>query len=238
MSATDASYNGDPDSFKDLWEKGYEFKLGQYINRGIEIFKANWVNFVVFTMIIILINAIPNLINDNLRAIIQLVVGGPLMAGYFIVARKVARNERTEFSDFFKGFEDFVQLLLGNFVVGIFVVIGLILLAVPGIYLAVAYGLWIPLIIFGRLSFWNAMETSRKIITQNWWNFLLMALVAIGFILLGVIALVVGLLAAIPIIVCIYYAAYEDIVDRSEPYDEQIDEIGIQIDEVKDFDDV
>jgi len=233
-----ASYNGDPNAFSDLWEKGYDFNLSQYVNRGIEIFKANWVNFVVFTLIIALINSLPDIISDNLGTVVQLIIGGPLMAGYFIVARKVARNERTEFSDFFKGFDDFIQLFLGNLVVGILVVVGILLLAVPGIYLAIAYAFWIPLIVFDRLSFWNAMETSRKIITQNWWNFLLMALVAIGFIVLGAIALIVGLLAAVPIIVCMYYAAYEDIVDRYEPFDEKIDEIGIQIDEIKDFDDV
>lgn len=232
------TYNGDPNSFKTVWESEYEFKLGQYVNKGIDIFKANWMNFVLFTLLLSLINGLPELISSNLAGIVQLIVGGPLAAGFFIVARKIDRNEKTEFSDFFKGFDDFVQLLIGNLVVGVFIVIGLICLLVPGIYLAIAYAFWIPFIIFHRLNFWNAMEVSRKIITKEWWNFLLMGLVALGFLILGVIALGVGVLAAVPIIACMYYAAYEDIVEKHQQMDDQINEIGIEIEEVKDFDDV
>ncbi|MEM7514759.1 MAG: hypothetical protein AAF388_27775, partial [Bacteroidota bacterium] len=167
-----------------------------------------------------------------------LAIGAPLLAGYFIVARKLANNEPVEFSDFFKGFEHITQLVLGNLVVTIFVIVGFILLVLPGIYLAIAYTFVTMVIVFEKIEFMKAMEVSRKVITKNWWNFLLMAFVFVGIVILGLLALGVGLLAAIPTIYCITYAAYEDImgIPADESMMDRIDEIGQEI-KPEEFDD-
>lgn len=234
------TYSGDPEQFKNIWEKGYTFDLGEIINRGWEIFKSNAANFVVFTVIfMVALGSLEVLgINDGLSGIIQLLISAPLTAGFFIVADKVARKEETEFGDFFKGFDHMVQLVIGNFVYTILVIFGMILLFFPGVYLAVAYMIWMPFVLFEDLKFWDALETSRKILTKNWWNFLLLVFVFIGIALLGALALGVGIFAAIPVIYCSVYAVYESIVGKHRSFSDKIDEIGIEIEEINDFDDV
>ncbi|MEM9719650.1 MAG: hypothetical protein AAGA10_10400 [Bacteroidota bacterium] len=234
-------YQGNPDSFKHLWEDGYEFKLSEYIDRGWKLFKENSSNFVVFALIYSLAGAAFEVlgVNDAIGGIFQFMIGAPLTAGFYIVADKIARKEPTEFGDFFKGFDHFVQLILGNLTYGFLVVLGMVLLFFPGIYLAVAFAIWVPFVIFEDLNFWDALQTSRKVVTKNWWNFLLLMLVLGGIALLGILALVVGIFVAIPVIHCIAYAVYEDIVARkSSSYQDKIDEIGIEVEEITDFDDV
>ena len=230
-------YDGDPAQFDQLINEGYEFRMGDYISRGWELFKMNAGGFVGFTLIYCLVAGVANAI-PVLGTLIQLAIGAPLLAGFFIVARKLAHDEPVEFSDFFKGFEHITQLVLGNLVVTIFVIVGLILLVLPGIYLAIAYSFVMMVIVFEKIEFMKAMEVSRKVITKNWWNFFLMAFVFAGIAILGILALGVGLLAAIPTIYCILYAAYEDImgIPTDEGYLDRIDEIGQEI-KPEEFDD-
>jgi len=222
-------YNGNPEDYKSLWEKGYNFNLNQYVKQAWDTFREYPWGFVGYTLIVFAASSIPYA---------SIVVAGPLAAGFFIVAQKISRKASYEFSDFFSGFQHFAQLLVGNLLFVVLIMLGFLLLVFPGIYLVVAYSFWVPMVIFSQMNGWDALETSRKIITRDWWNFLLMGLAAVGFLLVGILALGVGIFAAYPIVYCMYYAAFEDIVERSKQFEDEIEEIGIQIDEVKDFDDV
>ena len=107
------------------------------------------------------------------------------------------------------------------FVMGILVIIGFLLFIIPGIYLAIGYTMAVPLLVLEEMDFWSALETSRKIVTKNWWYWLLLSIV-VGIIgSLGYVALIIGIAATLPIGYCINYAAYEDIVQgASDSFEE------------------
>ncbi|WP_232319728.1 hypothetical protein [Prosthecochloris sp. HL-130-GSB] len=96
------------------------------------------------------------------------------------------------------------------------VTIGVFLLVLPGIYLAVAYMFTVPLIVDYRMEFWQAMETSRKIITRNWFSLfgfvLLLAVINLG----GALVFGIGLLVTIPLTAFAGVMAYCDIVGEHE----------------------
>jgi hypothetical protein len=117
--------------------------------------------------------------------------------------------------------------------------IGLILLnLLPVIYLAVAFS-WAPLFaVFHHLNFWEALETSRKIITREWFavfglflammgliilpGFLLIGLV--GFIpvvgALALVAYVIAVVCIMPFFYCTIYAAFADVTKFLEDDEE------------------
>jgi len=80
----------------------------------------------------------------------------------------------------------------------IFTGIGFVLLILPGIYLAVAYSFTVPFVTFLNMDFWEAMESSRKLITRNFWPFLGFFVILTLINVLGVILLGVGLLVHFP----------------------------------------
>ena len=215
-------YSNNSEHLKHLWEKGYEFNLGDYVSRGWEIFRGNPVNFVLYALVYFLIVGSLEALDDGFGGLLQVLLGAPLSAGFLIVADKVARGEDTEFGDFFKGFNHFVQLVVGNLTIMVLFAIGLLFLVIPGIYLIVAYMLWMPLVLFEQLNFWPALETSRKIVTRNWWNFLLLGIVFFGIAILGILALGIGILAAFPVIYCVVYAVYEDLISNNSTLADQI----------------
>ncbi len=195
----------------DLTERDYTVNIGQYFGDGWAIFKQYGGGFIGFIFVAFAINLVLAFI-PVLGQIASVVIAGPLNAGFFIVAFKIAKNRQYTFGDFFRGFDNFLQLFLTNLVMGIFVLLGMLLLVIPGIYLAIAYAFAIALVVEKRLEFWDALETSRKIISKQWFSFFglffLIGLLNIA----GAIAFGVGVLVTAPWSVCILAAAYKDVV--------------------------
>ncbi len=105
--------------------------------------------------------------------------------------------------------------------VGMLTVLLVVLFMVPVIYLAISWSLAPFLVVFHRMDAWPAMEASRKIVTSKWFSFFLFYIV-VGFIMVaGAIALGIGLVYTIPAGMCMYYAAFKDVVglpeDNQEP---------------------
>ncbi|HEX5047119.1 MAG TPA: hypothetical protein VFX89_08375 [Gammaproteobacteria bacterium] len=72
--------------------------------------------------------------------------------------------------------------------------LGIALLILPGIYLGLAYGMTLPLLMFNDLGIWRAMETSRRAITHHWFGFFGL------YIVMGVLVGLSALLLLIPLI--------------------------------------
>ena len=117
-----------------------------------------------------------------------------------------------EFADFFKGFNYFLPLFLAALAGGFFVGIGFVLFIIPAVYLAVSYMFTTFLIIDYRMEFWQALETSRKIITKNWFAFFGFSFALFVINILGFLALGVGLLVTIPVTACATAIAYKEII--------------------------
>src|SRR5439155_25859335 len=85
---------------------------------------------------------------------------------------KRRRGKPADIGEVFAGFSlAFVPLLLAGVVAHLLVGIGLALCILPGIYLLVAWRMFVPLLIMDKgLEFWQAMELSRKVVTRHWWQ--------------------------------------------------------------------
>ena len=60
------------------------------------------------------------------------------------------------------------------------------------------------------------MEASRRIITKNWWQFLLLGICVVFINIAGALCLIIGLLVTIPASHLIMYAAFDDILKPDE----------------------
>lgn len=91
-----------------------------------------------------------------------------------------------------------------------------LLLLLPAIFLSVAYSWTYHFIALYKLEFWDAMEASRRLLTRHWFIFFIFTII-IGIIAgLGVILLCVGILASIPAVMCMSYAAFADVTRLNE----------------------
>lgn len=207
----------------DFIDRDYEVKIGDYFNRGWEIFKQYPWAFVLFTLVTFFIAValamLPSPLGmtgsgeDSMGGNFIFNIISPILGvGYYFVAFQIIRNRPYGFGDFFNGFKKFLPVFLTAFVSGILIALGLLLLILPGIYLAVSYLFAQLFVVDKNLSFWSAMEASRKVITRKWFPFFGLVLLLALLNLLGAIILGVGLLVTIPLSACVVAAAYEDIV--------------------------
>ena len=95
-------------------------------------------------------------------------------------------------------------------------------------YLYTSYSLTLPLIVDAKMDFWEAMETSRKVVGQNFFSFFGLYLVLVIILIVGTIFTCgLALLAMLPYINTVIFAAYNDIfVHDSGTLDSQVASFG------------
>ncbi len=211
MAAFDFGEKVDPTLFERQLHETCTINVQDYIRQGWEMFRANIGEFVGFTLIIFAVLVASSLF-DGGSSLLFSSIAASLYAGYGIVAFRLASGQPFQFNDFFRGFNYFLPLFLASLASTLLVSIGLVLLLVPGIYLAVAYMFTTFLVIDYRMEFWQAMETSRAIITRHWFSFFGFALVLFVLNFFGALALGVGLMVTIPVTSCAAAIAYKEIV--------------------------
>lgn len=258
---------------------GYEFNISQFFQQGLDLVKRNTGGFIAYTLvyfaIVIGVGIIPILGN-----IAGIIIGPPLAAGWFIVANKLHKNTTTEFGDFFKGFDYLGQLILvyiisaliylvvmtPAFIAGfsmafisldgyndslpITFIVTMLIVAVPVIYLAVSWR-WAPMfVVFYNMGFWDAMETSRKIVTKRWFAHFALGLVIMlffmaagavfmigvaatgafgmemfssAFVVIGILIFFVAMLLVAPFYQCVEYSAFANVTRLIEGEDRKDD---------------
>jgi len=192
----------------EILARDYDLQIGHCISRGWNlVMKHFWLtvgaSFLIH-LIVTVVGGVP-LIGWALNAVF---VGG--LDWMFL---KLIRGEKAELGDAFASFNlAFLPLALFGLVSTLLILCGTILCILPGIYLAVCWMLFGPLVILDkRLEFWDAMELSRKAVSRHWWKVFGLALVCGLLLICGALACVVGVFIAIPIVRAALVYAYEDI---------------------------
>jgi len=93
----------------------------------------------------------------------------------------------------------FFKFLLGYILYLIVVLIGLILLIVPGMYLAIKYQFVPYLIVDKNMDVIEAFKKSGKMTDGSKWNLFLLIILLVIIVLLGFLAFIVGIFVALPI---------------------------------------
>mgnify|MGYP003974854251 FL=1 len=190
-----------------LIDGGYSLDISSYFSNAWNVFKKYPGGVIGFTTLWFVVYMIP-----IVGALVQLFLQGVIISGYYFVYKRISQGESFEFNNFFDGFSYFLPLFLAGLVSGIFIFIGMVLLIIPGVYLAIAYMFTSLLIIDKKMEFWEAMETSRKVITKQWFPIFGLSILIFLLAASGMIAFIIGIIVTVPIATMAVSAAYEDIV--------------------------
>jgi hypothetical protein len=196
-----------------------ELRLGEYLKTGWQVFKRYPLGFVCFTLLYLVILAVISY-PRGIGWLAAAAIHEPLIGGFIIVTAKLLQQKDPTFGDFFGGFQFryFLPLVLLGLISRVLITIGLILLIIPGLYLAVSYIFAALMVVDQRLDFWPAMEQSRRTITPRWFSFFVFLLLLVLVNLAGALALGVGLLVSIPVSWCALVAAYADLFGLTSEY--------------------
>lgn len=124
----------------------------------------------------------------------------PLGVGLGLLGIRRAAGKDTPVSTLWEPYSHALPLIVMFILMAVLVVAGFFLLVLPGIYLSIAYSFAPYLIVEKNMGVWQALETSRKAITQYWWRYFGLMIVALVLIIIGAIPLLIGLIWVLPIV--------------------------------------
>lgn len=131
-----------------------------------------------------------------------------ITAGVIKATLKFIDGEEVSFSDVFTQLSKVGKIFVAGFFFYIAVSIGMLLLIVPGIYIACRYGYFMHAIVDKNLGIFESFSYSSNLTKSSKLNVFILALLAILVTLAGAICLLVGLLWAIPVVSLGYTLAY------------------------------
>jgi uncharacterized membrane protein len=196
-----------------------EWTIGQAIGVGWERTKADFLPLVGgYTLILIINQGIQSVAQralgfggtstDPIAALTGLAAFMPVAIflgiyfaiGQFRVAIAAARGEEFQFARFFSGFDRLLPGIFASVVVYLGVLVGTLFLIVPGIIIGLGWSMMIPLLADSTLGPWEVLSESWNATKGQRGQLFLFYLACCGVAILGLLALGVGLLVAIPVI--------------------------------------
>jgi hypothetical protein len=191
--------------------RGYEFSVSRCFQRSWSLLVKNFPILAGVMAVAIVLEWLVFLVPlVGLVAVVAL--AGVFWAGLSVVYLKTIRGQKAVLNDLFAGFNrGFVPLLLAGVVSAILVSAGSLLCLLPGIYLAVAWMFAHPLVFERSLDFWPAMELSRRVVHERWWELFALALGVAALIAIGGLIFGFGVFLTAPLAFGALMYAYEDI---------------------------
>ncbi|NCG06759.1 MAG: hypothetical protein GWP37_07275 [Gammaproteobacteria bacterium] len=139
-------------------------------------------------------------VGDSLVEILVTLLLFPLGVGFGLLGIRRAVGKETPVSTLWEPYSHAIPLIVMFVMMAVLIIAGFFLLVLPGIYLSIAYSFAPYLIVEKNMGAWEALETSRKAITQYWWRYFGLMLVALLLIIIGSIPLLIGLVWVFPIV--------------------------------------
>ncbi|PHQ65074.1 MAG: hypothetical protein COB99_06150 [Sulfurimonas sp.] len=155
-----------------------------------------------------------SLISVYASSTVEMLFTLPILIGIMILGVKSAREEELTIPSIFDYFGMIIPIMLAYVAMSIILSIGFILLIIPGIYLAVSYAFVYTLIVDKGLNVWEAMELSRKTVTEQWFKFFGLSLLSGIIIIISAIPLGIGLIWSIPTTYIAYGLLYHGLFDE------------------------
>ena len=187
------------------WSIGEVLKTAREKQVGFKgsYFAAVFVYAVISIVITLIQEAAAGSVGDVAASVVEILITFvlfPLGVGLGLLGIRRAAGKETPVSTLWEPYSHAIPLIVMFLLMAVLVVAGFFLLVLPGIYLSIAYSFAPYLIVEKNMGVWEALETSRKAITQYWWRYFGLMLVAMVLIIIGLIPVFIGLAWVLPIV--------------------------------------
>lgn len=181
---------------------------------------GNWKPAVLFTLVYILIVGVM----EGVKAwsFLSIFVYGPLSYGYYVAFLSFMRTgENVRIKNLFDGFKDYARVFLTNILQSVYIVLWTLLLIVPGIIKSISYSqTFFVMKDNPELKNNAAIERSMAMMEGHKMEYFCLILSFIGWLLLGILTLGIGLLWVNPYIATATAHFYEYV---KEDYERRIE---------------
>jgi hypothetical protein len=203
-----------------------DWKIDDLLNEAWQLtkgFKASyWGALIIYIVIAAILGGLTEVIAGNsvaLNIIFQLIQGlitYPLAAGLTMIAVRQSVGLPCNATMIFNYYPKTIPIFLLYLLMTLLIVVGMLLLIIPGIYLAIAYCFALILLVDKNLGIWEALETSRQAVTKCWFRTFGLFIVIFIIILVSMIPLGIGLIWSLPFGTLAFALVYRNLFGVSQ----------------------
>ena len=203
-----------------------KFVISDAVQFGWDTTKNNIGFFIGIVIVAGLIQYVPDIVAEIIEAdapdmsliirIASFVLSMIIVMGVIKICLRFCDGEKGEFSDLFSCYPLFFNYLIGSILYWLIIMVGLILLIIPGIIWAIQFQYYSYLIIDRGLGPIDALKKSSEITKGVKWDLFVLSIVLGVINLLGLICLVVGLFATIPTTMVAIAFVYRKLLAQTE----------------------
>lgn len=226
----------DNGSLNNAINQEYDFTIKEILSEAWSLtngakFTLN-VSFILYILVAVLLSALLSLIFDpkiyyesqqffkgllseQAQSLLSLPILMPIMSGIVMLAIKRASHKKMEILSIFNYFVLVWPLVFASLLVNAVVILGFIMLIIPGIYLSITFAFVIPLIIDKQLGIIDAMKTSFKVVSKRWFKFFGLYATLGLFALLCILTLGIGFIWVLPLSLMVNGVLYRRIFGYS-----------------------
>lgn len=181
-------------SYDEIAQTPVSIGVGDVIGEAWELTKPNFGLLLGASIVVGLLSVAASMVPFG-----SFILGGPIMGGLIAVALRIASNRPVEFNNVFDGFKRFVPLMVVSLVMNLLIVAGMMLLILPGLYLAMAFMFGMTLVVDRDEEFWPALMGSMKVVNGHFGTMAVYVLAMVGLALAGTLTCGLGFLVVGPL---------------------------------------
>jgi len=151
------------------------------------------------------------------KQLFNLLVGNIIFAGFYFSLVKMVRGDKVKFGELFSGFKFYLPLVLAYILCLIAILIGLVLLIVPGIILSLGLSMYLYLIMDRGEGAVSSLKKSWAMMKGYKGKMFVFSLLMVGVNILGALALLVGLFVSLPVSFCAFASFYNRMLVLNPP---------------------
>lgn len=191
-----------------------QIEIGPAFRWGWDTFTKD---FWYFLLLFLLVIFLPNLVirykaNNFFFNFVSLFISTWMACGITRILLDYYRGKKDEMSTIFTYVKPYWNVLLATIFLGILIFVGLIFFIIPGVYLAIKYQFTINLIIDKDMDILDSMKKSAEMSEGIKMDLFLFGLTTMGVVILGFIALGIGIFIAIPVVYLAYTYLYMNVL--------------------------
>ena len=134
-----------------------------------------------------------------ITTLISIPLAYPLAAGIVLLGIRRSVDAEIDVGSIFRAYAKVIPLTLLSVMSMLLIMLGSVLLIIPGIYLAIAYLMSMALMMDRNMGVWEALETSRKAISKHWFKIFFLYLAMGIMFLLACLPILIGLIWMLPL---------------------------------------
>ena len=213
---------------------GEKFSKLEALRFGWQAMKANLGFWVGLMLLVLGMNALPELGRWQTQETAPLLALFWTVSGYLIqmatqmglirISLILLDGRRPRYSELFGDLVQFFRYIVGNLLFVLIILVGVLLLIIPGILWSIKYQFAPFLIVDRGLGVTAAFRESSRITSRSKGDLFLFFLLAIGLNLFGLLAFAIGLFTTLPATMIAYTYIYRKLLEgdrRADPVQEE-----------------